>query len=384
MPAQAALTIGIDCRFIHDRLDGIGRYISQLVAGLCAVEGGHRIVAFVDAGRRLPDAIAPASAKLHSHAIPIPVFHPRGLWAWRSILREQPIDLFHAPYHVWAPAQLPCPMITTVHDLIFDRYPQYMPHGYTWPAYKIMSAHAISHSSHILTVSQATQRDIARFHRADARKITVTPLGADARFTSAIDARRREQVRERYRLPKAYALAFGTRRLHKNTRRLIEAFARIAHDVPHTLVLVGSAKAAERWPSPALAALRRSGRLIELEYIADADLPALYALADLFVQPSIIEGFGLPVIEAMACGCPVACSNTSSLPEVAGDAALLFDPFSTQDLAAALGRALSSFDLRRELSQRGLRRAGMFMWERALAETLSVYRACATNCRGVL
>jgi alpha-1,3-rhamnosyl/mannosyltransferase len=379
MAAQATLTIGIDCRCIHDRRDGIARYISQLVAGLCAAEGDHRIVAFVDAARRLPDAIASASAKLRSHAIPIPVFHPRGLWAWRSILREQPIDLFHAPYHVWAPARLPCPMITTVHDLIYDRYPQYMPHGYTWPAYKIMSAHAVSHSSHILTVSQATKRDIVRFHRADARKITVTPLGVDARFTPAIDARRREQVRERYRLPKAYTLALGARRLHKNTRRLMGAFTKIAHDVPHTLVLVGSAKAAERWPSPALAALRRDGRLIELEYVADADLPALYALADLFVQPSMIEGFGLPVIEAMACGCPVVCSNTSSLPEVAGDAALLFDPSSTHDLAATLLRALSSVGLRQELAQRGRRRAAIFTWERAIAETLSVYRSCAAS-----
>src|SRR5262245_2472721 len=104
MPDHGTLTIGIDCRYIHDRLDGIARYISQLVAGLCAAEGGHRIVAFVDAARRLPDAIVPPSAKLRSHAIPIPVFHPRGLWAWQPILREQPIDLFHAPYHAWAPA----------------------------------------------------------------------------------------------------------------------------------------------------------------------------------------------------------------------------------------------------------------------------------------
>jgi glycosyltransferase involved in cell wall biosynthesis len=314
------------------------------------------------------------AGKLQIRSIGIPAYHPRGLWAWRAILRDCAIDIFHAPYHVWAPALLPCPLVSTVHDMIFDRYPRYMPQGYQWPAYKVVSALAVRRSRRVIADSQATKRDIVRFTRADADKISVIHLGVDPRFGLVLGERRHREVRERYGLPATYMLALGAWRPHKNTLRLLKAFAAIAGDVPHALVLVGNVEAG-RQSSRALAALRHSRRLIELDYVPEADLPVLYSMADLFVHPSIIEGFGLPVLEAMACGCPVVCSNTSSLPEAAGDAALLFDPFSTQDLAAALGRALSSIDLRRELSQRGLRRAGMFTWERATAETLSVYRS---------
>jgi len=379
MPDHGTLAIGIDCRYIHDRYDGIGRYTAHLLAGLCSAAGEHRIVAFVDAAhspRGFPlDGNAPPG-KLQIRPIGIPVYHPRGIWAWPAILRDCAIDIFHAPYHVWAPALLQCPLVSTVHDMIFDRYPRYMPQGYQWPVYKMVSALAVRRSRRVIADSQATKRDIVRFTRADARKIAVIPLGVDAHFRPVLDERRRQEVREQYGLPAAYMLALGARRPHKNTRRLMAGFASIAGDLPHALVVVGAISAGSDAPAHgALAALKGQRRVIELDYVPEADLPALYSMADLFVQPSIIEGFGLPVIEAMACGCPVACSNTSSLPEVAGDAALLFDPFSTRDLAAALRRVLSSVDLRRELSLRGLRRAGMFTWERATAETLSVYRS---------
>ena len=133
----------------------------------------------------------------------------------------------------------------------------------------------------------------------------------------------------------------------------------------------------DRQAGAALAQLRGTGRLVEIDHVAEEDLPALYSMADLFVQPSIIEGFGLPVLEAMACGCPVACANTSSLPEVAGDAAVQFDPFATAALADTLQAMLAQPARRHELRARGLRQAGQFSWAAAAARTLEVYAHAA-------
>lgn len=373
---DCALTIGIDCRFIHARWDGIGRYSHSLVAGLCAMAGAHRIVAFVDAAH--PNRLDQLdgfvrSGKLQIQPIEYSAFHPSAIWRWRAILREHPVDRFYTPYHVWAPVGLPCPLISMVHDLIYDRYPLYMPHAYTWPLYKLASKLAVRRSDRIIAPSHVTAYDIVRFTGVDGDKITVIPLGVHARFRPVQDPHQRHAVRTRYGLPEKFVLALGTRRLHKNINRLVAGFAQIAGDVPQTLVIVGPIGGA--WPrSRALAALTRQRRVIELLYVEEQDLATLYSMAELFVQPSIIEGFGLPILEAMACGCPVACSNTSSLPEVAGDAALLFDPFSVTALAAALQQALLSSDLRHDLSQRGLRQAGQFSWEQTVADTLIVFQ----------
>ena len=373
---DCALTIGIDCRFIHARWDGIGRYSHSLVAGLCAIAGAHRIVAFVDAAHpnRLDqlDGFV-GSGKLQIQPIEYSAFHPRAIWRWRAILREHPVDRFYTPYHVWAPVQLPCPLISMVHDLIYDRYPLSMPHAYAWPLYKLASNLAIRRSDRIIAPSHVTAYDIVRFTGVDADKITVIPLGVDARFRHVHDPHQRQVVRTRYGLPEKFVLALGTRRRHKNINRLVAGFAHIAGDVPQTLVIVGPTGGA--WlRSRAIVALTRQRRIIELQYVEEQDLATLYSMAELFVQPSIIEGFGLPVLEAMACGCPVACSNTSSLLEVAGDAALLFDPFSVPALAAALRQALLSSALRHDLSQRGLRQASQFSWERTVADTLIVFQ----------
>jgi alpha-1,3-rhamnosyl/mannosyltransferase len=375
--APGALTIGNDCRFIHDRWDGIGRYSYSLLAGLCSTAGAHRIVAFVDAGH--PNRLDRLNGfvrwgKLQIQPIDFSAFDPRAIWRWRAILRKHPVDCFYTTYHVWAPVRLPCPLISMVHDLIYDRYPRYMPHAYAWPLYKLASILAIRRSDRIITCSHATARDIVRFTGVDGHKITAIPLGVDARFRPVHDPHQRQAVCARYGLPEKFVLALGTRRLHKNINRLVAGFAHIMGDVPQTLVVVGpTGGGALR--SRALAALTRQRRIIELQYVEEQDLAALFSMAELFVQPSIIEGFGLPVLEAMACGCPVACSNTSSLPEVAGDAALLFDPFSMPALAGAIRQALLSSDLRHDLSQRGLRQAGRFSWEKTAAGTLKVYRA---------
>lgn len=375
----------MDCRFIQDAYHGVGRYTYNLLAGLCALPGEHRIKAFVDP--RLPNhrfALAPlvASGKIELHQIAIPLYHPRELWAWPAQLRRTPVHVFHTPFF-WAPWMLPCALVVTMHDMIFDRYPHYMPQRRWAPIYKVASRVALRRARRVIAVSDATKQDVLQLTRTPASKVVVVPEGVEASFAPVVDPQVRADVRQRYGLPNRYVLALGARRPHKNIERLVRAFATIAATTPHALVLIGT-----RDPrfsptnTPELAQLHRAGRIVEIEHIAEADLPALYSMADLFVQPSLIEGFGLPVLEAMACGCAVACSNTSSLPEVAGDAALLFDPLREEEIAQTMLRILHSPLVAHMLAQRGVQRAQGFHWETASARTLAVYHAVAGRQHG--
>jgi alpha-1,3-rhamnosyl/mannosyltransferase len=374
------LTIGIDGRFLQDKFHGIGRYLYGLLTGLCSLHGDHRVILFVDPdlpNRRFPLERLAGTGKLELRSIALPLYSPRELYGWPRALCSAQVDVFHAPY-IWSPLVLPCPLVTTFHDMIFDRYPEYMPGRRFWLPYKLMSRLALLKSQRVIAVSDATRSDIIAFTGTRPDKIVTVLSGVEESFKPVAGGAGRESVRARYGLPESFILALGARRPHKNIGRLVAAFGRIAGEVRHTLVLVGDIDA--RFDDEAarrIAGLKAEGRLFEIGFVAEQDLPALYSLADLFVQPSIIEGFGLPVVEAMACGCPVACSNTSSLPEVAGDAALFFDPLSEDDIARALRGALASAPARADMVQRGLRRARRLTWQSAAAQTLDVYRDAA-------
>jgi len=368
--------IGIDGRYLQDKWHGVGRYTYGLLAGLCAAEGKYRIVVFIDPSlpnNRFPLRELAAGGKIELYPISFALHSPYELVAWRAVLRARPVDVFHSPY-VWSPLLLPCPLVTTVHDMIFDRYPAYLPGRRYWLPYKAMSQLAIRLARQVIAVSDATKNDVLRFVPARPDKIVTVLEGVEPHFRPAAEGAERARVRAKYKLPARYVLALGARRPHKNVGRLVQAFRSLAPNIEHTLVLAGAIDA--RFSDDAAQAideLRAAGRVLEIGHIDEADLATVYSLAELFVQPSVIEGFGLPVLEAMACGCPVACSNTSSLPEVAGDAALLFDPWSTADIADTLARALESPSLRRDLSQRGLERAHRFTWRTAAQQTLEVY-----------
>ncbi len=373
------LTVGIDGRFLQDKFDGVGRYLHGLLLGLLDLDEDICLRLFVD--HSLPNSRFPLAAledadRLELTPISTPLYSARELWEWPRTLRGSGIDVFHSPYF-WSPVRLPCPLVSTVHDMIFDRYPQYIPGLHFLLPYKIASQVMMRRSRRILAVSEATARDITKFggRRLEGRTRAV-PNGVDASFQPVPDPIARQRVRRRYGLPERFVLALGTRRPHKNIERLIAAYARIAGRVPHSLVLAGSVD--ERFPHRLEETGRRlieEGRIVETRRIDEQDLPTLLSSAELFVQPSIIEGFGLPALEAMACGCPVAGSNTSSLPEVLGNAGLTFDPLSEPEIAATLERALRSADLRAQLRLRGLRRAATFTWRAAAASTLEVYRS---------
>ena len=261
----------------------------------------------------------------------------------------------------------------TVHDLIFRRYPAHHKRLNRWYLNATMPLFC-RRAGHIIAVSEQSKRDVIEAYGIPPEKITVIYEAADPRFCPQ-PAETVAAVRARYGLPERYLLFVGTIEPRKNLGRVLTAFERLhAEGLTDALVIVGKRGwlyddfFARLEGSPAKQAVIFPG------FVPDADLPAVYAGAQALAFPSEFEGFGLPVLEAMACGTPVVCSNTSSLPEVTGDAALLVDPLDVDALTEALRRVLSEPSLAADLRARGLAQAARFSWARAAEETLAVYR----------
>lgn len=281
-------------------------------------------------------------------------------------------DLFHATNY-GAPRRRGARLVVTVHDLTLLRFPEL-----GTPALRAHVERAIAtlpEADQIIADSQATRDDLIQLTATDASRVHVVYPGCDARFTNIAADAARATVAQRFGLRHPYLLHVGTLEPRKNAVALLRAFERLVTGpaAGHTLVLVGR----RGWIyEPILAALQApalAGRVRLLDDVGNDDLPALYAAADLFVYPSLYEGFGLPVAEAMACGVPVITSATSSLPEVAGDAAIFVDPRDDAALAAAVARVLGDADLRATLAARGRTQAARFTWDRCARETLAVY-----------
>ncbi len=233
---------------------------------------------------------------------------------------------------------------------------------------------AIKQVDSVLTISEQSKMDIEKYLKVPGEKITVTKLAAGPRYHQ-LDPAEIEVMLKRLRLEQPYILYIGSIEPRKNLLRLLEAYQKLCEwSGRWRLVIVG---ARSYWKSSPVAEkvekLGLKDKVIFTGYVRDEDLPALYNGADLFCFPSLYEGFGLPVLEAMACGVPVVTSNTSSLPEVAGEAAILVDPYNVTDMAAAMRRILEDRELAGELREKGLARAAQFSWEKTARETIAVY-----------
>jgi glycosyltransferase involved in cell wall biosynthesis len=303
----------------------------------------------------------------------VPLYRPQDQVRLPMLARRLRLDLFHVPYFA-APLLLPCPLVLTIHDLIFDRYPAYMPQRWARGYYRAMTTAGLRRARGVLAVSEATSRDLQAYYRLSPDAITVTPLAAEAAYRPA-DPTQVAVARRRYNLPEHFILSVGTRRPHKNIGSVVRAFGRIRDKVRHALVLIGEPD--RRFPDglPALIAREGlAGRVIDAGPVAEQDLPAIYSAADVLAFPSLVEGFGLPVLEAMSCGLPVVTSRCSSIPEVAGDAAILVDPTDDEALAAALLRVVTEPGLRGDLRTRGLMQAARFSWQNTARQTLGLYQ----------
>jgi glycosyltransferase involved in cell wall biosynthesis len=265
--------------------------------------------------------------------------------------------------------------VTTIFDLTFERFPETMTRvGRMW--WKFFGRRGIARATRIITLSESTRRDLQNYLKVPAEKIRVIYPYARARFTPPLNA---IATRARYHLPARYLLFVGTLEPRKNIELLIRVFARARQiaDVQQRLVLVGPRGWFAQNIFRVIQELELNEQVIVLGYVPDADLPAIYAGADLFVYLSRYEGFGLPVLEAMACGAPVLVSNTAALPEVVGDAGVCVALNDPRAIAMELVQLLGDATRRAALSARGVKRAQTFSLERSIQQTLQVYNDAA-------
>lgn len=286
--------------------------------------------------------------------------------------RRLDLDVLHVPFNFLPVFR--CRKIVTIHDLPFLRVPE--THLRVERARMlVLTRLAARLADHILTVSEFTKRDIIDAYRVDPARITVTPNAADRDVFRPLDNDARAAFRRARNLPFEYLLFVGTMQPRKNVALLVEAYARLRARgrLDHHLVLVGR----KGWLyNPVFRAIQERGLNAVVHYVDSVDAPTLsgfYNTATAFVMPSRWESFGVPVIEAMSCGCPVVCSTAAALPEICGDAALPFDPGDPEELAAQLERIVDDNAMRRELVQRGFANAARFSWEESAARVRDVY-----------
>lgn len=301
-------------------------------------------------------------------------------WEVPRYARAAQADVLHVPGFD-APRWKPCPVVVTVHDLIGVLFPQNLPpvSRFYWSRWLPFSARF---ADHIIADSEHTQRDIVRLLKIDPAHITVIPLAAGPQYQPIEPPDLLQATRQRYQLPERFIYFVSTLEPRKGIDTLLEALAIVVRTQPDVkLVITGK----RGWYTEQLFAqierLQLAPRVQFTDYVPDEDLPALYNCADVLAFPSRYEGFGLTVLEAMACGTPVVCSNSSSLPEVAGEAALLVPPDDAAALAQALQRVLDDAALRWQMKTQGLQQAARFSWQHTAQETLAVYERVITPRR---
>ena len=286
--------------------------------------------------------------------------------------------MLHVPFY-YLPPGAPAQSVVTIYDVRFTRLPNTYPRGRA-AFLRVAVPWSLRRARHVIAISEFTKREIVETLRIPEEKITVTPLAPRAAFRPVDDAHIFNGVRSRYRLPERFILCVGTLAPYKNLARVIEAFARLRRTgLPHHLVLAGFAYFGAAAVLDAITRLGLSALVHRIGYVTDDDLPALYSLADLFVYPSLYEGFGIPLLEAMACGTPVVASGVTSIPEVVGSAALLVDARDVGALADTMVAVLGQKETAARLRAAGLAQVKQFSWDTTARQTLAVYDAVASG-----
>ncbi len=367
------MKIILDARATTPHFPGIARATFGLLGGLSEIEHEHSVAVLSYGGTPSPDHPVfrhRRMAWIDTHAGPLSVAQQ---WQLPLLGRALVPDVWHAPYYVRPFMGVPRPVVT-VFDVIGRLVPHALPSWRARVVFELCMRASLRGAAHIITSSDATRHDLIHAYGVRDERITVVPLAADRRFVPQPPTVI-EQVRQRYQLPPRYVLYLGSNKPHKNITSLIEAFAHVHTDA----LLVVAGHWDRRFPQAQrlVKQLQLAKRVRFLHNVADGDVPALLSGATAFVFPSLYEGFGLPPLEAMACGAPVIVSNTSSLPEVVGDAGLLVAP-EREPLAQSMQRLLDDAVLREDLRQRGALRAARFTWAHTAQQTLAVYERVAS------
>lgn len=374
------MRIGIDVTSALTQGGGIGRYTRELIQALAATDSPHQYTLFSakpPAQLPVPDPLPTAPHVQHKPA------RYDEKWLYRIWYRARlrlpiqqftgPLDLFHSPDFVLPPTSGNIPTLLTVHDLSFHHYAEVYPEKLVTYLKRVVPW-SVERATHVLADSKATKQDLIDIYKIAPDKVTVLLSGVDERFRPNIDSDAARTMRARYQLgERPYLLAVGTVQPRKNYRLLIQAFAPLAEQFPHNLVIAGG----KGWLYEDILTeanhLGIGDRVVFTGFVDDDDLPTLYSNATLLAFPSLYEGFGLPILEAMACGCPVISSNASCLPEVVGDAGKLLPPDNARRWTNAMQKLLEDGASRAHWVAQGYLQARKFTWSRAANELLAVY-----------
>lgn len=363
------MRIGIDARMIKNT--GIGRYLRNLVIHLAHIDPRNHYVVFVNAG----DSTVIDQANVHfvNLAISVPVYSLREQWWFPIELRRARLDVVHFPnFDVPLVASRPC--VVTIHDLIYYLYPEQCPSRVAQYYAGFMLRQATRKANVLITDSEHSKRDLIKHFDIPAENIEVIYPAAETPGHPAASSKLWDGMATRYGITRPYILYVGKHHAYKNIRTLLRAFD--AHqDVceMYQLVIAGKKDPRREALYHEARSLRSGGSIIFTDFVPDDEVFELYRHARLFVFPSLYEGFGLPPLEAMACGVPVISSNAASLPEVVGDAAIQVDPLDVNGMADAMRNVLNRPALWNELRHKGLQRAQHFSWDTAARQLLAIY-----------
>ena len=373
------MRIAIDAHTVGARLGGNETYATNLIEALAEIDRSNQYTLYVTKpqaidrfANRWPNFQVRQTLP-HTPLVRIPLVLSREL-------RRRPVDVLHVQYT--APPFAPCPIVATIHDLAFEHLPETF-NRRSWMQLRLTVRRTARRAQEIITVSEYSREDIIKTYGIPADRITVTPEAAAETFARATDETNLQTVRKRYGIEGDYILSLCSIQPRKNLVRLIEAYSLLRRLHPEgklpQLVLAGKRGWLDKETWRAAQADKTTPGICFTGYVADEHLNALYSGATCFVYPSYFEGFGLPILEAMKCGAPVIAGDRTSIPEVAGEAALLFDPFDTSSLVEALKRVLNDSEFRRSLSAKGLQRANEFHWQTTARLTLTAYEKAAAQ-----
>jgi glycosyltransferase involved in cell wall biosynthesis len=362
------MRIGLAARGLSIESGGVHRFIKSLIFALARQAAPDQVFIFYNQEKF--KGLAPTCSEI------VIRHNNRVLWDFvllPRMLKRLKIDAVILPKNI-VPFFVGCRPYVVIHDLAyFDRELNAYPLLDTIYMRALVPG-SVRRAAGVFAVSQSTKQDIVRRMWCEPDKITVTQEAAAAIYRPINDSIHLQQVRKKYGLPDRFIMYAGSLSPRKNIIRLLEAFANIADRIPHYLVLTGSGSWKDSSVYKTMRRLGLVGRIRQLGYVEHEDMPALYNLACTFVYPSLYEGFGLPVLEAMQCGCPVVASNTTSIPEVAGDAGVLVDPLDVKALAQAIYQTVTDEERRRRLIASGLQQAKKFSWDRCAKTMLETIR----------
>lgn len=370
------MKIAIDVRsLMDDRYSGVQEYALNITKSMLALPSDHEFVLFYNSAREVSLPTFEGNVEYVGHRYPNKLFNAAqwisGMPRWDWLLPD--VDCVFVPGLRLVPLSGEIPLVTTVHDLSFEQFPELL----TWWRkrwHSMMRPYdLLSRSSCLIAVSEHTASDIGRLYGISSDKVNVIYSGVPGEWVVSEEAKK--QARERYNLPESFVLFLGTLEPRKNVASIVRAFSAIAEDVDQDLVLAGGSGWLSDELDDAIAESDVSDRIVLPGFIDEKDKAAVYALADLFVYPSLYEGFGFPPLESLLSGTPVITSHNSSLPEVVGQWATMIDPYNVSELAVVMKELLHDLPVVSSMVSEEIHRR--FSWRRAAEQTLSLLEKAA-------